>query len=128
MNYLGACAELESDNPLLPSIRDLIDPGMPDRDRRLVSFYLLQGGVLRYVMERVPDVLDGEEVHLTAGLRTDGDWYWRADLAHYVAKYGLALPPAFVAQAAANGWVPPILTEEERGALAAALRNEGTGP
>ncbi len=52
------------------------------------------------------DVLDDEPVYLTASPATDGDWFWRRDLAHYVAKYNIALPDEFLEHARAHQWAP----------------------
>ncbi|WP_431683493.1 hypothetical protein [Kitasatospora sp. KL5] len=50
--------------------------------------------------------------------------FWRADLAHYVERYHLRLPPAFLEHAAANGWVPPCPDERQTDAL---LGDAGSG-
>lgn len=125
MRLLGNFAEFTPNATGAVSLRSVLDTQMPDRLRRLVAFYLLQAGVLRYTMERLPDVLDGEEVFLSGGLKTDGSWYWRADLSHYVMKYGIPLPEEFLQNAERNHWSPPVLTEEERGRLARQLRRDG---
>lgn len=125
MRRLGDFREFSTEIGTAPSIIESFDENMPARLRRLVAFYLLQGGALRYTMERLPDVVDGEDVYLSGGLQTDGEWFWRTDLAHYVMKYGLALPGEFIDHASANSWNPPELTDEDRGGLAAELRRRG---
>lgn len=59
--------------------------------------YLRTGLPVIDVMERRLDVLDGSAVAETGSILTDGQWYWREDLAHYVAKYHLDLDRAFLA-------------------------------
>lgn len=124
MKPLGLFKEL----PGSPAGSPLMRPAagaLNERQRGLIGTYLLEGGQVRFTMERMPDVLDGDEVFLTAGLRTDGVWFWRSDLAHYVLKYGPALPDDFLDHAAANGWTPPALAEEELARIARQLREEG---
>lgn len=47
-------------------------------------------------MESTPDPLD-KAVHVRGGpsLLTDGEWFWRHDLARYVRRYQVRLPGAF---------------------------------
>lgn len=98
---------------------------LPDRERRRLAIYLLEAPQIRFTMERIPDVLDGEDVPLTGGLRSDGVWFWRSDLAHYVLKYGVAVPEEFLAHAAENRWTPPSFTEDELSEIAAKVRELG---
>jgi len=117
MKRLGAFSEFVVKGSL-PSIVTAIGDPLESRLRRLIVQYLLLAGTLLSTMERLPDVLDGEETPLTAGLRTDGVWYWRTDLAHYVAKYDVELESEFLDHAQSNAWTPPSLSEAERGLLA----------
>ncbi len=95
---------------------------MSERLRRLVAFYLVQGQPVRHTMERRDDVLDGERIYLSGGLLTDGEWYWRCDLAHYVLKYGMTMPESFLENAEANAWTPPHLADDHLAALAKRIR------
>jgi len=61
-----------------------------------LACYLRSGVVVLGVMEIMPDVIDGSLVAESASLLTDGSWYWRQDLAHYVEKYHVALPTDFI--------------------------------
>lgn len=103
------------------AIRDALGR-LDDVERRLAGLYLAQGHAVRYTMERRRDVLDDEEVFLSSGLRTDGSWYWRADLAHYVLKYGVQLPQEFLFHASSNNWQPPTLPESELRSIATTIR------
>jgi hypothetical protein len=65
-------------------------------ERDLVVRYLLGGVAVSSVPGRQADAIDGSEVSMTPSLRTDGRFIWRADLAHYVKRYGVKLPPDFL--------------------------------
>ena len=73
--------------------------------------YLRSGYVVVDVMEIRPDVLDGTPLVETGSLMTDGSWYWREDLAHYVEKYHLGLPRAFEEHVAFNEFLVPASDE-----------------
>jgi hypothetical protein len=92
----------------LPSLAEAARSADPVRQRRTAA-YLLTATHVAATMERRPDVLDGEDVYLGAGLQSDGDWYWRSDLAHYVMKYNVELEPEFYAHAASFLWSPGVL-------------------
>lgn len=73
--------------------------GEPD-EAQIVE-YLDVGHPLTYFMEAGVDVLTGEVHRHTSGcssLVTDGLWVWRADFAHYLEAYHVALPADFVAR------------------------------
>lgn len=75
--------------------------------------YLRAGVVVVDVMEMTPDVLDGGRVSESGSLVTDRAWYWREDLAHYVATYHLALGGDFLAAIAARQFALPAMSEAE---------------
>lgn len=81
-----------------PSIRDSVG-ALDAPDRHLVAAYLRSGVALSAVMGFDRDVLDGSVATETSSLMTDDVFLWRRDLAHYVEKYGVALPLAFVEHA-----------------------------
>lgn len=83
--------------------------------------YLREGIVILDVMERLPDVLDGSPVEATGSLVTDGTWYWREDLAHYVEKYNLALDARFLTEVAGRAYEHPEFTREETTSVARAV-------
>lgn len=79
------------------SIKDAIRPtGEPDEQR--ILNYLRCGTEVWSEMSAGPDVLDPEGPNMTGigSLITDGTWLWREDLLHYVAKYHVSLPEAFL--------------------------------
>lgn len=61
-----------------------------------IADYLRSGHVLIDVLETRPDVLDGSVVEESSSVLGDGQWVWREDLAHYVAKYRLGLGQEFL--------------------------------
>lgn len=105
-----------------PSIHGAIGKGPGDPAQRRVALYLVQATVVTAVMEMVPDVVDGEAVYLGAGWRSDGDWFWRGDLPHYVLKYNLGLAPEFLEHAARWSWAPGRLADEELTSTADIIR------
>jgi hypothetical protein len=110
--------------PNAPSIRDALGGGPPAPIQRRVCFYLIQATPIVNTMEMRPDVLDGEDVFLSSGPSSDGDWVWRADLAHYVPKYNIGIPADFIEHAQAHLWNPGTLTAEQAARCAAAARSD----
>lgn len=96
--------------------------------RRQVAIYLLSSPYISACMGIETDVFDGEPLNLTCSMQSDGEWYWRCDLAHYVLKYGVGLPKAFMAkfQEGQHGPLAVYLDEERLGAIGAeALAKSG---
>ncbi len=106
---LGFFRELGPSPPSAPSVSDAVGRGPTPEVQRRALFYLIQGTCVSAIMGMLPDVLDGEAVFLSESILSDGDWFWRRDLAHYVAKYNIALPPAFLEHAALYLWSPGVL-------------------
>lgn len=114
---LGTYRELHGDDPSLPSLHDHLG-AYDDATRRRLAFYLLLAMPTgEAVMGTDADVVDGEPIALTSSARTDGDWYWRGDLAHYVLKHGLALPPEFEEHVRLQGGLAPLVDEADALAL-----------
>lgn len=122
MRRLGTFAELWDGESEYESIRDAVGI-LNEVERRRVAFYLVRATSIRYTIGFQSDVIDGEEVFLTSGLRSDGSWYWRTDLAHYVLKYGVRLPIEFLDEARSNLWGPPSFTEQEAATLASQIED-----
>lgn len=49
----------------------------------------------------------GENLVGCSSLFTDGSWVWRRDLAHYVGRHGVLLPPELVERMRGFDWKPP---------------------
>jgi len=92
-----------------------------DEDR--IAGYLRAGSVLATTGRRVDDFIDSTQKRIAPqDLLTDGAWMWPADLAYYVERYHVRLPAEFVEQAAARGFQPPQLTDEDLVELAEAMQ------
>ncbi len=92
--WLGRFREISgcSDDP---PITDAV--GVISEDKAsAVGAYLRSGLGLIDVMEILPDVIDGSLIRESASILGDGNWIWRADLAHYVEKYCVGLDPYFL--------------------------------
>ncbi|WP_394613873.1 hypothetical protein JNUCC0626_28770 [Lentzea sp. JNUCC 0626] len=76
--------------------------------------YLEQGQMVVLPMAWATDLLDPDGPSVNErGEWTDGVWFWGGTLVHYLRKYHVALPEAFLAHMAANGWEVPQMTDEE---------------
>ena len=110
---LGFFRELGPSLASAPSVGEAIGRGPTPELQRRAAFYLVQGTLVVAVMGILPDVLDGEPTFLSEGIVSDGGWFWRRDLAHYVAKYNIALPKAFLEHAASHQWSPGVLVGQD---------------
>ncbi len=124
MRRLGGIRELAG-GPTDPSLADVARASDEVQQRRTAA-YLLTATRVRMTMEQIPDILDGEAVYLSGGLCSDGDWYWREDLAHYVMKYNVVLPKDFYRHAEANLWSPGVLAGDGLIRAVAAVRKAET--
>lgn len=74
-------------------------------DEAAIVRYLQQASTLIASPGPVRDVLAPELGYIgTASIQTDGVFCWPADLAHYVARYHIALPETFLAHGRARHW------------------------
>ena len=77
----------------------------PHPDEADIVTYLQQAAVLVASPGPVRDVLAPELGYIgTPSIKTDGRFCWPADLAHYVARYHVVLPDAFLAHGRARRW------------------------
>jgi len=90
-----------------PSIFDhVLDAPLPDADR--VVAYLRGGHGLIDFMDISDDVFDAERQILGGpSIHTDGDWYWRDDLAYYVQWHNVTPPPGFLALIRERHYIVP---------------------
>lgn len=97
-------SELEPDKKNLPKLKECTNILSADLSKE-VADYLENGIVAIDVMERVKDPLRREgEAELTdsslliggSSLWTDGEWYWRQDLAYFVRNYRVRIPREFI--------------------------------
>jgi hypothetical protein len=96
-----------------PSIRDYVSDRPQDNEEKVVAY--LRGGIcLGASAGFEPDVFDpSSRVALCAHLISDGVYLWRLDLAHYVEKYHVRLPPGFLSHMASVNWEPPSSKEAD---------------
>mgnify|MGYP001027774742 FL=1 len=79
----------------LPSIKtDFADS--PYKGQKEIVEYLKKGKLVLVRCGRDEDVITHERLPGEAGLRTDGEYSWNANLYYYVEKYNLKLPEKFV--------------------------------
>ena len=91
----------------LPSITEAVAESPQEHEEKVVA-YLRNGVCLGARGGYVSDVLDpSSRDPLVPHLYTDGTYLWRLDIAHYVEKYHLRLPPDFVRHMASMNWRPP---------------------
>jgi hypothetical protein len=112
VQLLGFFRELRHGYPDGPAFGEVRrdSPGIHETD---VVGYLDNGEVLASSGEWVRDEFDEEHAPIgQLNILTDGTWVWPSDLSYYVARYHVALPGEFLADAAAHGWTPPRLSED----------------
>lgn len=103
---VGFFRELKHGSPEGPSLRAQVRPAPAPHAEHLVA-YLRGCPVLIAAMARAVDVLDPTVGRIgTPSIYTDGVWAWPGDLAHYVARYHIELPSAFIEHARARQWTP----------------------
>jgi hypothetical protein len=100
-----------SDDPgeqrALPSLVDALSESPQENEDKIVA-YLRSGICLGARGCYVADVLDPtSRLPFVAHSYTDGTYFWRLDIAHYVEKYHLRLPPEFIRHMAAMNWQIP---------------------
>ncbi|MFD7910906.1 hypothetical protein ACFV30_09265 [Streptomyces sp. NPDC059752] len=111
--FLGTFRELENGRPDGPSLHDCVRGKGDPHEGDLVR-YLRAGQVLAATGSAVYDVLSSTKELMDAlHLLTDGEWFWRTDLAHYVERYHVPVDVRFVEHARLRGWSPPQLSEAE---------------
>ena len=96
--------------------------------RASVERYIRNGVMVAGVPGSSRDVLDGEMHLVSPSLLTDGTYVWRKDLAHYVNKYGIALPEQFIVHAVAAPRRPTELTPDQQQAVGELLRRMQAAP
>lgn len=108
MRFFGFFREQSNAMGSTLSIRDFIVGQRPDDAR--AAAYLRAGTVLLEADELVRDVLDPAAAVIgTLCLRSDGEWIWPDDLAHYTQVYGLRLPTELEARMRQASWICPVL-------------------
>jgi hypothetical protein len=93
-----------------PSLADQAREPLPDADR--VVSYLRDGHVLITMMDLQDDWFAPDHPIMNgSSVLTDGEWFWRIDLAHYVGRHHVSLPAEFLARIRAGHYIVPDLDE-----------------
>lgn len=114
MQFVGFYRQLEPQGPPAYS-EDILEvleapASYPVSD---VVAYLRAGHPVLDVSESCRDVVDGESrIRGGSSVLSDGEWVWRWDLGHYVEKYTVDLPAAFLARLSENGYRVPEVPRE----------------
>lgn len=108
----GFFRELPHGFPIGPSLRTLVS-AIPQEDEARIIAYLKGGVISAVAVCTTDDVLSPRPHTLIGPLRilTDGIWEWPSDLAHYVERYHVRIPAAFVAHMRARNWQVPSESE-----------------
>ncbi len=108
----GFFRELRHGDPLGPSLEESKGKLAPEK-RQPASLYLRGGSVLATTGIPLDDWFDGTRAIAIQELRTDGEWVWPADYAHYVEKYAVDIPVEFLDLMAKRNWFAPELSPEK---------------
>ncbi|RKH51115.1 hypothetical protein D7Y23_11065 [Corallococcus sp. AB050B] len=96
-----------------------------EAERSRIGRYLATGTVFAASSGPLSDWFTGEKNIAPHHALTDGVWHWRADLPHYVLRYGVALPDAFLQRMQDLDWKCPTLSRQELDAFMEQLLFEG---
>jgi AraC-like DNA-binding protein/mannose-6-phosphate isomerase-like protein (cupin superfamily) len=96
--FLAKIFELEG-SPF-PSIWELVSD-TPYSEKEAVLYYLKRASVIAHWDIAAIDVISGKKISIHTQCMTDGEYYWWSDLSHYVERYNLELPQAFIDKCAA---------------------------
>ncbi len=105
---IGFFRELKHGRPDGPSLREAMrDKGKPGESR--IAAYLRDAPILLHALGPVTDVFQPNGDYICApNIRTDGMYAWPEDLAYYVERYHVELPPEFLKHIAAAKWKAPV--------------------
>ena len=122
MKALGFFAERDGGALPGPSLHDALRDPLPEPEREVVAGYLRAGSVLAATPSRQVDILDPDAgAVLPEHIRTDGEYLWPEDLAHYVRTYGARPSRGFLERVALIR-TPPALDANALTALMPAAR------
>jgi hypothetical protein len=82
-------------------------------EKEAVLHYLSAASVIDGWLEAIPVSVGSFRTDVPHWHHTDGVWLWHHSLCFYLAHGNVALPPAFLAHAAANRYEPPQLSLPE---------------
>ena len=67
-----------------------------DYSKKKAIDYLTNGKKIAFCGKECRDVFTDEYISMSYAIQTDGEFYWRSDLPHYIEKYDLELPEKLV--------------------------------
>lgn len=108
LETVGFFRELDHGSKRGPSLQKAVTAGRPWEDQAAAVAYLRAAPTYFATFGPTKDVIDPEHPIIDPPhFKTDGRFVWPLDLAHYVERYHVALPEAFVAHMRALDWQPP---------------------
>ena len=99
MKCIGQIKEIYGDG--YPSLRELISD-VPFENKENVLHHMKNAQVTAAAAGVFRDILTGEVIPAEALCLTDGEYYWRSDIAYYVERYNMRLPQEFIEHAVAE--------------------------
>ena len=67
-----------------------------DYSKKKAIDYRTNGKKIAFCGKECRDVFTDEYISMSSAIQTDGEFYWRSDLPHYIEKYDLELPEKLV--------------------------------
>jgi len=95
-NWFGFWQTEPENDPMLPVVKDFIDPSWNPDDKDRIIAYLTNAPIVVAAATDSEDCLLCSSDQLTSCFQSDGSWLWPEDLAHYVACHGVVLPNRLV--------------------------------
>ena len=105
MIFLMPFAAWYPNDPEAVATQEINTGALSERTRRRVFVYMTKAPMILHYMTKTSDLYDGEVTQQTGAIVTDGSFFWREDLSHYVLKYGIELPQQFMTYGASREWV-----------------------
>lgn len=107
----GFFRELPHGHPDGLSLKEVLHPEAR-YDKEGAAAYLGKAPFIEFALGLARDILDPSGPIIgPLGIQTDGVWVWPSDLAYYVDRYNIALPPEFLAHLERQAYRLP--TQEE---------------
>lgn len=114
LQHMGFFRELPHGHPDAPSLKEVLHPEA-GYDKEVVAAYLSKAPFIEFAPGLVRDILDSSGPIIgPLGIQTDGVWAWPSDLAYYVDRYNVALPPEFLAHLERQVYRLPTQEEIDR--------------
>jgi hypothetical protein len=112
LRKVGFFRELDHGDPNGASLHESITSTALSFEEQLIS-YLRTASVLAATPSVALDIVDPSRITDPPHLMTDGVWLWPLDLASYVERYHLTLPPDFIEHLRLQDWKPRELNVDD---------------